>query len=65
MSIIRYNSHFIARLNDSFDIALRNLVPESCLSSYSNLTEIINTHCTFYPHLLNPNNNYSLELSGF
>ncbi|CAF1430282.1 unnamed protein product [Adineta ricciae] len=59
------SSHFIARLSDSFDINLRNLAPESRLSSYSNSTEIINTHCTFYPHLLNPNNNYSLELSGF
>ncbi|UJR12483.1 hypothetical protein I4U23_016658 [Adineta vaga] len=63
------DSGFIDELNELFDINLSNLITESQLNYYfyynPNSTERIDNHCTFYPHLLNPNYTHSIELYAY
>jgi len=58
------NSDFITELNQSFEINLPNLVPKSQLNHSTPIKKIYN-HCSFLPYLLNSNNSYSIELSGY
>ncbi|CAF1046605.1 unnamed protein product [Adineta steineri] len=61
---LHIDQQFIDDLHESFEINLTNLLPKSQLNN-SIWTNKVYNHCSYIPILLNSNNSYSIELSGF